>query len=204
MSPHLGGGTADLFHGPLIFVYGTQKPERSQILKKAAEILADFRITPEFSLGSKVGRFLVKADTEVREGELLSHNLFLVGNGYENRVTAALTAKWGKEFPVQLTGDDLQVGNQEFIKSGLLLTYPNPWAPQYLIGISTLPFSKDEIEQYIRYVNVPIRSYMVNGSGIECYTFPDVVVHESVTEGASLGWSFDQEWKELIPMNRDL
>ncbi|HEX3043929.1 MAG TPA: hypothetical protein VHY08_04170, partial [Bacillota bacterium] len=64
LASHLGGGLVDLLHGPVIFVYGTQKPERSLILKRAAETIADFGITPEVQVGSKVGYFQVKADTE--------------------------------------------------------------------------------------------------------------------------------------------
>ncbi|HEX3043928.1 MAG TPA: hypothetical protein VHY08_04165 [Bacillota bacterium] len=190
-----------MFHGPLIIVYGTQKPERSLILKRAAEKIGDFTVTPEIPIGNKVGRFMIKADTEVSEAELLSHNFFLFGNREENRITAALTAKWGEGFPVRLVGDDLRVGNREFKKSMLGLTYPNPWAPQYLAGIMTLPFSKEAVDQWVKYANIPLRNSPVNSSAIDCYILPDVIVMESPTEVSTKSWSFDQEWKELIPIN---
>ncbi len=203
IAPHLGGGMIDAFYGPVIFVYGTGRAERTPILKRAAEKLADFSVTPLTEMGSKVGRFLIKADTEVSEAELKSHSLFLVGNGDENRITAALAAKWGKDFPVQLAGDDLRIGDSEFKKMALGLAYPNPWATEFLACFLTLPFGKEAIEQYAAYANLPFYCRPLTGIATEPYIVPDVLVFDLLQKKPiQAAWSFDREWKELTPLTK--
>ncbi len=202
-APHLGGGMIDAFYGPVIFIYGTGRAERSPILKSAAEKLADFSVTPLTELGSKVGRFPIKADTEVSEAELKSHSLFLVGNAEENRITAALTSKWGKEFPVQLVGDDLWIVGQEFKKMALGLAYPNPWATEFLACFLTLPFGKEAIEQYAAHANLPFYARPLTDIATEPYIVPDVLVFDLLQKKpVQAAWSFNREWKELTPLTK--
>lgn len=196
VAPHLGGGGADLFHGPVTIVYGTKRPDRTAGLKAAAAEFAAWTPTPQIPIGSKVGQFPVKADTEVSEGEIRNRNLLLIGNAAENKVTAAMLERLAGRVPVTLDGDDVTVANRVYQKTGLVLTYPNPFSPRQLMAIVTLP--GETLRREMRYANLPFRGYNVNETATLCHLLPDVAVFQSFSQPAT-AWCFDRSWERLIP-----
>jgi hypothetical protein len=65
LARHDGGGIADMFMRPVIIVYGTQ--ERKKVYQQAATLFSDWRPNKRIGIGSKTGRFHVKADTELTD-----------------------------------------------------------------------------------------------------------------------------------------
>ncbi len=198
-TPRLGGGLADLFHGPVVFVYGTTRPDRRAVLKKAAEQFADMSATDEIPMGSKVGRIPVLSDKDIPFNALSRRHLFLFGNAEENLITRAFMARWAWTLPVHLDGNDVSVLDRVFKKSGLFLTYPNPLASGRLVTIASLPFSAKEVEAFTRIANVPLRGYKTGAGGVDCMTYPDVMVLNSLREGVTDAWIFNSDWTKLLP-----
>ncbi len=198
--PRLGGGLADLFHGPVVFVYGTTRPDRRAVLKKAAEQFADMSATEEIPVGSKVGRIPVLSDTAIPFNALSRRHLFLFGNAEENLITRAFMARWAWTLPVHLDGNDVSVLDRVFKKSGLVLTYPNPLAPGRLVTIASFPFDAKEVAAYTRIANVPLRGYKTGAGGVDCMTYPDVMVLKSLHEGVTDAWVFNRDWTKLLPL----
>ncbi len=198
-APHLGGGLADLFHGPVTFVYGTQKAESREMLRKAAETFADFSPTPEFPIGSKIGRIPVVADTELGGSPSGGRNLVLIGNAEENRITAAFMREWAGKLPVSLSGDEVMVDGQGFGKSILVMAYPNPANGGRLVAVVTLP-AGEGIERDLRLANLPLRGYRVDESATDPGTYPDIFVLRSLHENPVGVWSFNRDWSRLISL----
>lgn len=192
LAPHEGGGLADLFTGPLYIVYGTKG--RSEILKQAAEILADWTVSETFASGTKVGRFRVIADRDVTEEVLKSCNVLCIGTTAENMLTDGLA----KKMPVRFNKDKVEVLGKEYSKSGFTLVYYNPEAPTRLVGIISLPFKNKELIRFMIWLNISLRSYALD-NGVGSFTTPDLVVFDR-TDHVLWNGSFDLFWKELRKM----
>jgi poly(3-hydroxybutyrate) depolymerase len=194
MAPHHGGGFADIMVRPMLIVYGTR--QRGEILKKAAELFADWSPTPQVRIGCKAGQFRVKADTDITEADLQRYHLLLFGGPEENVITQRIAEK----LPVQITATGVTVNGQEFQQAGLSLTYPNPLAPQKLIGILMLPFPDAEIIAAMPYMGLQFFAYQVAQRATEPAVFPDVLVFNSLSFNRQtvlwIGW-FDHTWQNL-------
>lgn len=191
---HHGGGFADVFVRPLIVVYGTQ--QRAASLKQAAEFLGDWRPTEQIEIGSKSGKFRVKADIELTDEEFQTYHLLLVGNPDENLITR----KVADQLPVTFSEGKMSLGGQEFPATGIMLTSPNPLTPSHLVGLMTLPVSDAEIKAVLPYMGLQYFWYRVDRSASDPRFFPDVVVFKSLNFNKVaplwMGW-FDSAWQNL-------
>lgn len=194
----LGGGLADLFMGPVVFVYGTGDPDRTPILRRAAELYADWSPTTTITVGSKAGRFEVVADSEVDEEDLAGKNILLFGNPRENRILAELA----EGLPVSFTDDgDFEFAGERFQRDALFMVYPNPKSPANLLGVITLPFGQRFVESYFATANRGFRAYSIDESSVESYITPDVLIYDSFYAEPRM-WFFDRLWQHPTELRR--
>lgn len=192
LAQYEGGGLADIFTGPLYLVYGTKG--RTEVLKQAAEILADWTVSETYSSGTKVGRFRVIADRDVTDAMLKNSNLLCIGTTAENTLTARLS----KKMPVVFNSDKVEVLGKEYPRSGFTLVCCNPEAPIHLAGIISLPFKNKDLINFMLWLNFSLRSYALD-NGVGSFTTPDLVIFDRPDHVLWNG-SFDLFWKELREM----
>jgi predicted esterase len=113
------GPIRDVWHEPLIFVYGTQDPAQTTANLEVAQAFAKVR------WGTDVAYPIVK-DTEIDANAAPTKSLVLVGNARSNRVLAAIE----KDLPLQLKDDGIHFGGRTFTgpQLGAAFAYPHPKA----------------------------------------------------------------------------
>lgn len=190
-----GGGLSDLFTSPLYIVYGTKAPSKTDELKRLAEVLADWRVSPEMRVGVKVGKFRVKADVEITEEEIKGCSLLLLGSPTENH----LLERAQSDLPVKWRGEGIEIEEVFYPRSGLTLVCPNPMAPRNLLGIISLPFPPRGNEAFVRQLVYTLSAYGVRGEDTASVTTPDLMVVND-TGRISYVASYDADWEELIPV----
>ncbi|MGB0678493.1 MAG: prolyl oligopeptidase family serine peptidase [Polyangiales bacterium] len=125
--PGLSGPLTDAYHERCIHVYGTQDPDDSAALKRAAQKgargwplwLWDFRQE-------------VLADSAVGPADMGRAHLVLYGNAKNN----ALLAKMAAKLPLRIDAKGVHLGEHHFLGQdvGTRFIYPNPLAPsRYVI-----------------------------------------------------------------------
>lgn len=187
----MGGGLADLFMDPVVFVYGTAVPERAGVLKRAAESYADWAPNSLISVGSTIGRFPVLADTETSLEELAGKNILLFGTPEENHVLASLA----DGLPVKFhEGGMFEFAGERFAGVGIMMVYPNPKSPSNLVGIMALPFSESDIDRYFSTANFSFRAYNISEMAVTCTITPDVMLYGSLSKTPRM-WFFDRLWQ---------
>lgn len=193
---HEGEGIEALFTKPLIIVYGTRNPESTPILKAAAQMLADWSIRPGIEIGVKSGIFKVKADTELTEEDLASHNLLLFGTAEENTISQ----RYFKAFTPYYQEGEILIDGVKYTGNGLCLTLPNPQLPGKMLGymdITRFLQSTGSANQYFLNFQFRLRNSYINelmGTPTFC---PDVfVMSQNPLRDAWSGW-FDRYWENL-------
>jgi predicted esterase len=121
------GPIQDVFHDPLLFVWGASDPEQARANEEAARGWARVRS------GVRVD-YPVMSDTEFfARGEPIANDraLFLVGNAKSNRIVRELEPS----LPIRIDGDDLLVGakrlhsedgSADVSQLGTAFIHPNP------------------------------------------------------------------------------
>jgi predicted esterase len=114
------GPLRDVFHSPLVFVWGADDPNQARINEEVAKVWARMR-------WGVTARFPVMSDAEfVAAGEKVDNDraLFLVGNAKSNRIVRELEG----ELPIQIDGDAVVIGGQRITGNqvGAAFVRPNP------------------------------------------------------------------------------
>ena len=126
----VSGPIRDVFHAPLLFVYGADDKSQTRANEEVARAWAAMR------WGVRV-KFPVMSDAEFfAKGESLANDraLFLVGNAKSNRVVRELEPS----FPIKIDGSAVVVGAQRFTGSqlGAAFVRPNPRrADRYVVVV---------------------------------------------------------------------
>ncbi len=125
----LTGPFRDVFHGPLLFVWGASDPSQARANEEVARSFAAVRY------GVHV-KYTVMSDLEFEaRGEALANDkpLFLVGNAKSNKVVRALEP----ELPIKLDGDAVLVGAARLTGSqlGTAFVRPNPKRPDRYLAV---------------------------------------------------------------------
>lgn len=123
------GPFREVFHGPLVFVYGASDPAQARANEEVARAFARVR------WGVSV-RYPVLSDTEfLAKEEPLANDraLFLVGNARSNRVLKELEAG----LPIRVDGDAVVVGKKRVTgdEAGAAFVYPNPKRPDRYVAV---------------------------------------------------------------------
>ena len=132
---HLTGPFRDVFHEPLLFVYGASDPKLAAANERVARAFAAVRF------GVTASYPIVSDQAFLAQGEPLANEraLFLVGGPSSNKVTAALEAM--KPFPVRIEGTKIRVGTQSYEGSelGAAFVRPNPARPDRYVALVVSP-----------------------------------------------------------------
>ncbi len=106
-SPRKGGAMAgpfrDIFHQPIVFVYGASDPKQTNVNRDVANGFATIR-------GGMSQKYPILSDAEFlakRESFDRVHSLFLVGNAQSN----ALVREFESSFPIRVTGETITAGS---------------------------------------------------------------------------------------------
>jgi len=116
----ISGPIRDIFHEPILFVWGESDPEQARANEEVARSWAAIR------WGVHV-KYPIVSDAEFfSRGEDLGneHALFLVGNAKSNRVVRALES----DFPIKIDKDAITIGDQRITGNqvGAAFIRPNP------------------------------------------------------------------------------
>ncbi len=125
--PGLEGPMEDLYHGPVLVVFGTGSPRQRAALERVARRLT----TP----GGASIRYPMKADTRVTAADRRRYHLVLVGGANVNRETA----RYAKRLPIRITARGVTLGRCRFTGPdlGVKFVYPNPdVSGRYLLVIA--------------------------------------------------------------------
>lgn len=127
----VAGPFRDVFHAPLLFVYGTSAPDEARANEEVARAFARIRYGVDV-------RYPVMSDREfLARGESLANDraLFLVGGAHSNAITSALAS----ELPISVTpsgvtlgGARVQGGGREL---GVAFVRPNPKRPDRYLAV---------------------------------------------------------------------
>lgn len=109
------GPFRDLYHEPLVFVYGTRDPQLSVVNEEVARMLA--RVKPGVRIDYPVLR-----DDEAHGKIPPGTSVVLVGPARSN----ALRARWDAELPSHVEGRTLTFGSQVFEGAGIGTAYVMP------------------------------------------------------------------------------
>lgn len=120
------GPITDVFHEPLVFVYGTQDPATTRLGYEVATTLA----RPKFGVEAS---WPVVADVDVDDALASSHALFLVGNARSNRYLAKIEPG----LPIRVEADSIVVGARRFAGDavGAMFIHPNPAFPDRYVVV---------------------------------------------------------------------
>jgi Predicted peptidase len=186
------GGLADLFNRPLYIVYGTANHRRTHLLRREAEILADWMVNPAVRSGVKSGHYRIKADTALTLRDQKQNDLLLLGTDTENRIVAKLMAK--KEYwSFWMTGGKIRLGDEKYFKSGLIMVYPNPDNRKQLVGFLALPYSNDILINFVAKLKSAMTQYALN-DGVGSFTTPGFMIYGQQGKLIQSGY-FDRHWK---------
>jgi predicted esterase len=125
------GPLRDVFHEPILFVWGADDPAQARANEEVARAWAEIRP------GTHV-KYPILSDAEfVARGESLANDkaLFLVGNAKSNRVLRALEA----DLPIRVEETAVTLGTQRFTgkQLGAAFIRPNPKRPdRYLVVVA--------------------------------------------------------------------
>jgi poly(3-hydroxybutyrate) depolymerase len=123
------GPFKDIFHAPILFVYGASDPRQARANEEVARAWGKIRA------GVRV-KYPVMSDVEFfARGESLAHDraLFLVGNAASNRVVRELEPS----FPIKVDGSSVVIGNQKITGNqlGAAFIRPNPKRPDRYVAV---------------------------------------------------------------------
>lgn len=121
--PGLAGPITDTYYGRMVHVYGTQKPEHTETLRRAAE-----RGARGWPLWSWDLRQEVIADTELTEQTMREATVVLYGTQGDNAVLDRIAGA----LPIRVDGEAIVMGSRRFAGAdvGTRFVYPNPLAPE--------------------------------------------------------------------------
>lgn len=124
--PGLSGPLDDARYEPLLFVYGTQDPQQTEVNRLRAE--EDAR-----SLWGVPMRYPVKADAEVTAEDREQHHLVLYGNPQSNRELARVADR----LPIRFTAGAIEVGGRRYPgeDTGVAFIYPDPERPDHYLVV---------------------------------------------------------------------
>ncbi|MFW6051748.1 MAG: extensin family protein [Myxococcota bacterium] len=125
--PGVSGPLTDAYHGRMVHVYGTQSPEHTEALRKAARQGSNGWPLWLWDFDQQV-----VADTEVDEALMRSAHLVLYGTAGDNAVLERIHDR----LPIRLAEDAVVVGERRFEGDdvGARFIHPNPLAPdRYVI-----------------------------------------------------------------------
>ncbi len=197
LARHTGDAGYATFQGPLTVVYGTLKPERTQLLRRVAETATDWAPNSHLPVGSKIGHYKVISDAEVTQSDLTGGNLLLIGDESENRLTSAQLSF----AHIRLRPDSVNVAGQSIRGTGLLATFPNARAPRYLATVITIPQGQRDVEAIVFFSVFSTRAYDVSESATVAPASPDVAVFSDLQAivGKAPVWTgfYDRNW-ELV------
>ncbi len=132
--PGLAGPITDTYYGRMVHVFGTQKPEHEETLRRAAE-----RGARGWPLWSWDLRQEVIADTEVTEALMREATVVLYGTQGDNAVLDRIAGA----LPIRVDGEAVVMGSRRFTGAdvGTRFVYPNPLAPEryVLVCAGTTP-----------------------------------------------------------------
>jgi hypothetical protein len=123
----LSGPIRDVFHEPLVFVYGTLQPDLVRANQEVARAWARIRAGVD-------ARYPIVRDTELDEETAASHSLVLVGGARSNRVVREIEP----ELPFRIDGDAIVTASQSYRGKNLGVAFvrPNPKHPsRYVLVI---------------------------------------------------------------------
>lgn len=130
----LTGPFRDVFHEPLVFVYGTRDPKLRIANERVARGFAQVRFGVTAS-------YPILSDTEALARDVLGTKkaLFLVGSSASNALTAKLEAT--APFPIRADGQAIVVGSRRFEgrEAGAAFVRPNPAAPDRYVAVVLSP-----------------------------------------------------------------
>jgi hypothetical protein len=180
----LSGPIRDVFHEPLVFVYGTQDPDLWRANREVARAWARIRWGVD-------ARYPVVADTELDESTAATHSLVLVGGAASNRITRELEPA----LPFRIDRGRVLAAGREYrgTNLGVVFVYPNPLMPaRYVLVIEGA-----DAFGTIRSLALP-------------ELLPDFIVYDeriATARGQSvLGWArplaagmFERDWSLVLP-----
>lgn len=123
------GPLRDVFHQPIVFVYGASDARHARVNEEVARAWA--RVRPGVTV-----RYPIMSDVDfLARGEAVGNDrsLFLVGDGRSNLVTRALEPK----LPARIEGDALVFGGTRFTGAsvGAAFIRPNPARPDRYVVV---------------------------------------------------------------------
>jgi hypothetical protein len=129
----VAGPIRDVFHEPILFVYGASDHDGAAANEAVARAFA--KIRPGIDV-----RYPVMSDLEfAARGEKLDQDraLFLVGNAKENALLRALE----KDFPIRIDGDAVTLGARTLRSEeiGTMFVRPNPRHPSTYVVVVEAP-----------------------------------------------------------------
>jgi hypothetical protein len=185
-APHEGGGLMDLYRSPLLIVYGTRRPGRTQTLRALAASLAGKPAEGIGVLGPAGGLYEIIADSAATAAAVDGRALLLLGGPEDN----ALSARLLPSLPASLArGLALPRG-----AAGLVLVYPNPELPGRLFGMVATELGTEAAMKALSRALAALRPGFPPGR--EDYRSPDLLVFDR-GGGTVSASSFDRDWKEL-------
>jgi pimeloyl-ACP methyl ester carboxylesterase len=197
---HGGDGVFGMVLDRTTIVYGTLDPDRTELLRRQAEALADWAPTGALPVGSPIGRFPVKADREVTDRDVREGNLFLLGGANEY----ALSARQLEYMHLSVSDGAVVVDDQAIPGNGFLVTHPTGDAPAHLTTIFAAPAGQNSAQRTLAGLVLGMRAYNVNESATDALAYPDVVVFPGpvAAAGGQPVWrgSFDRNWEHLRQM----
>src|SRR5262249_27511058 len=123
------GPFRDVFHSPLLFVYGADDPAQTRANEEVARAFASVRwgVTVRYPMMSDT-EFLARGLSVANE-----HALFLVGNARSNRLVRELE----HDFPIKVDGDAVVIGAQRVTgkQVGAAFVRPNPRRPDRYVAV---------------------------------------------------------------------
>jgi len=125
----ISGPFRDIFHTPVVFVYGASDPAQSEVNRDVAQHFAQIR-------GGMPVAYPVISDVEFAQKKLQferTHSLFLVGNAASNRVVREMESG----FPIRVVGDAIATSKETFRgeEVGAAFIYPHPSNPARYVAV---------------------------------------------------------------------
>ncbi len=133
--PGISGPLTDAYYGPMLHVYGTQRPDDQETLKKAAE-----KGAKGWPLWLWDYQQPVLADHEITEAHMRQAHLVLYATPGANRVLERIA----KDLPIQVQADAIIMANQRYQTSGVgtRFIFPNPLNPNRYVIVQAAPDAK--------------------------------------------------------------
>jgi hypothetical protein len=178
--PGLSGPIRDVFHKPLLVVYGTQDPTLTRANREVARWFA--RVKTGFDIN-----YSVIPDRELTDEMVKSHSIVLVGGSASNQWSQLLD----KDLPIHLTKTGVQLGNRTFEgeQMGTAFVYPNPRSPSnYVVMLAGV-----SVRSTLRAMSLPelLPDYVVFDEGITPVA-KQLVLNKGSVQAAGM---FDEFWK---------